>query len=283
MNGEYYSWDGATFTDKEGKNVGTYYQYFNMLPIRTSTNYTAAELDAIIMANLEQREGLYKSSPSANACYKDATTKSKLVGLGEALKEVEATHKMNALMILAWAISESDFGMSTIALTKNNLFGIQAYDNNISAAKSYSKAEDSIVDLSDSFVNKNYVPLTGDYANGGMLGNKARGMNVRYATDPYWGQIIAGHIYLLDKAAGGKDFSNNESPYSLYETTSDILNVRSTPELIATNKLFTYPRLGYIVTVLETTGEWSKVLSDDRENTYAYVFSEYIKQLPIAK
>lgn len=283
VNGQYYSWDGATFTDSDGQNVGTYYQYFNMLPIRTSTNYTATEIDAVIMKNLEYREGLYTSNPSTHARYKEATTKSKLIGLGEVLKEVETTHKMNALVVLAWAISESDFGMSSDAQRLNNLFGIEAFDNRLGDAKAFATPTDSVIALSDAYVNKNYVPLTGAYANGGMLGNKARGINVRYATDPYWGQIIAGHIYLLDKAAGGKDFLNNESPYSLYEITSDILNVRSTPEQVATNKLFTYPRSGYIVTVLETTGEWSKVLSDDRENRYAYVFSEYIKQLPIAK
>ena len=283
VNEKYYSWDGSIFSDKNGNEIGTYYQYFNMLPIRTSTNYTADELDAVIMANLEYRESLYQANPKTYAAYKDATKKSKLIGLGSVLKEMEKTHKMNALLVLAWAISESNFGMSSDAQRLNNLFGIEAYDNRLGDAKAFATAKDSIIALSNSYVNKNYVPLTGLYANAGILGNKARGMNVRYATDPYWGQIIAGHMYLLDKAAGGKDFINNPNPYALYETTTDILNVRSSPEQTATNKLFTYPRPGYIVTVLETAGEWSKILSDDNENKYAYVFSEYIKPLLIAK
>lgn len=283
VNGEYYSWDGSVFSDKNGNEIGTYYQYFNMLPIRTSTNYTSEELDAVIMANLEYREGLYQANPKIYAVYKDATTKSKLIGLGSVLKEMETTYKMNALLVLAWAISESNFGMSSDAQRLNNLFGIEAYDNRLGDAKAFATAKDSIIALSNSYVNKNYVPLTGLYANAGILGNKARGINVRYATDPYWGQIIAGHMYLLDKAAGGKDFINNPNPYTLYETTTDILNVRSSPEQTATNKLFTYPRPGYIVTVLETAGEWSEILSDDNENKYAYVFNEYIKPLPIAK
>lgn len=291
VNDKYYSWDGSTFTDKEGKSVGTYYQYFNMLPLRTATYYTAAELDKVIMQNLETKESSYRENPSVNAIYKDATKKSKLIGLGKKLKEVEAEHKINALLMLGFAISESNFGMSEDAQRLNNLFGIEAYDNREGDSRSFAAPEDSIVHLATSLINKDYliieekypvIAVLGDRASGGVLGNKARGMNVRYATDPYWGQIIAGHVYLLDKALGGKDFLNNANPYKLYETNS-FLNVRSSEGVKSTNLLFTYPRPGYVVAAIEQNGEWTKILSDNNTDKYAYVSSQYLEPMTIAK
>ncbi len=63
------------------------------------------------------------------ARYKDAPTKSKLIGLGNYLKAIEETHRVNALFILATAIHESDYGISGNALTKNNIFGIKVFDS----------------------------------------------------------------------------------------------------------------------------------------------------------
>ena len=42
---------------------------------------------------------------------------------------------------------------------------------------------------------------------GAHVGNKASGMNVKYASDPYWGEKIAGWYYRMDKALGGKDYN----------------------------------------------------------------------------
>lgn len=281
VGSKYYSWDGVKFTTELGNVIGTYYQYFNMLPIRTSTSYTAAELDAIIMKKLAEREVLYTANSKTYSRYKDATKKSKLIGLGETLKNFETHHKMNALMVLAWAIHESDYGMSTNAQTKNNLFGIKVYDNSPEKGEQFATPRDSIAALSSQYVNLNYVPTTGKYANGGMPGNKARGMNVRYATDPYWGQVMAGHLYALDQALGGKDFNK----YRLYETTTSGLNIRSTPEVSSGNLQFIYPKAGYIVAVLDTTadGGWHQILSDSNEYKEAYVSAQYIKPLTIAE
>ena len=34
--------------------------------------------------------------------------------------------------------------------------------------------------------------------NGGFLGNKASGLNVKYASDPYWGEKAANIVWRLD-------------------------------------------------------------------------------------
>ena len=150
---------------------------------------------------------------------------------------------MNELMlciILSIAINESDFGMSSKALTKNNLFGINAVDSNPDQADSFKTPEDSIKALTGQYFNEKYLNITRTfYANGAALGNKAIGINVRYASDPYWGQKNASHMYQADQYLGSKDFGK----YKIGVTNTKELNARSGP----TTKdkiIFTYPKAG---------------------------------------
>ncbi|WP_019243145.1 MULTISPECIES: S-layer homology domain-containing protein [Bacillus] len=279
---KYISMDGANFKLESGASAGTFYQYFNMLPMRTSTKYTAAELESIIKKKLAEREALYTKNPTTYARYKDATKKSKLIGLGQILKDFESSkdHKLNALLILGLAINESDFGMSAHAQNNNNLFGLSVYDSAPLVGGKFNSVRDCVRALSNDYLNKNYIPATAAYANGGMFGNKARGINVKYASDPYWGQKNAGHAYTLDKELGGKDFANQ---YAIYETTTDNLNVRSSAGTTSTNLLYTYKKAGFPVAVVATEGSWYKILSDSRADQFAYISTSYAKQLPIAK
>lgn len=291
---KYYSKDGVNYTDANGKLVASSYQYFNVLPFRTATNYSAGELEQIIQKKLASREALYKQSPNVYPQYKDATTKSKLNGLGKYFKEAESTYKLNALMLLAQAIHESDYGMSTKALKQNNLFGMLVFDGVSDAGKNYANPQDSITDIAVAVLNKNYIPASGGYANGANLGNKYRGVNVRYTTDPFWGQKIAGHLYSLDLDMGGKDFINNPNPYQLYKVvspTAKVLNVREEPSDKA-NKLYTYTVMDSVIASLSSEKKadytWHKILSDSNNEKYGYVAEgdqteKYIEVLNIAK
>ncbi len=276
---KYYSWDGATFTLENGKEVGTYYQYFNVLPLRTSTSYSVEELNTLVLKKLKEKENLYKKNPTAYARYKDATKKSKLIGLPAILKEFEKSHKLNALLVLGLAINESDYGMSYHAQTKNNLFGLSVFDSNPLGGAGFKSIRDCVTALSNDYLNKNYIPVTGRYANGGVFGNKSRGINIKYASDPYWGQKNAGHAYALDKELGGKDYMK----YAIYETTASSLNVRSSAESNASNILYTYQKVGYPVAVVGTEGTWYKILSDNRTDEYGYISSQYARMLNIAQ
>ena len=276
---KYYSWDGATFTLENGTKVGTYYQYFNMLPMRTSTSYTVEQLNSILMKKLTEKENLYKKYPATYARYKDATLKSKLIGLPAILKEFEESHKLNALLILGLAINESDYGMSYHAQTKNNLFGLSVFDSAPLGGTGFNSIRDCVTALSNDYLNKNYIPQTGYYANGGVFGNKARGINVKYASDPYWGEKNAGHAYMLDKELGGKDYMQ----YAIYETTTAPLNVRSSAGVSPSNTLFSYKKEGYPVAVVGTEGEWFKILSDNRTDKYGYISSKFANKLAIVQ
>lgn len=293
--GTYYSWDGINFTAaKGGAKVGPVYQYFNALPLRTVTKYSATELDSIIMKRLQQKEA--ESKKNKNTKFLNATKKSKLIGLGTTLKQHEQQYRVNALIILAIAMHESEFGMSNKAQTTNNLFGIGVYDENPMAGKKYNTPKDSVTALVNAVLNEEYMlPADGGYANGAFLGNKYRGVNVRYAMDQYWGQKVAGHLYTLDRDMGGKDFVKNAKPYALYRSTTDRLNVRETPEVIniPTNKIYGYLKPGYIFAVLSSEKKadgytWNNIISEQFDTPSGYVVSadqgeNVIQALRIAK
>lgn len=287
----YYSWDGQTFTDKDGKVVDTIYQYFNMLPFRTTTNYSAAELNQMIEKELKRVEA------TTNPLYKDATKKSKLLGIGQILKDVEKEYKVNAFMVLAFAIHESQFGMSTKAQKENNLFGIGVHDNNPGGSSSYPTVKENIRVLAENTLNLRYIPIhdkSTDYAHGSHFGNKSRGLNVRYASDPYWGQKIAGHMLRMDKnLGGGKDYVNNKTPFNVYKVTSEVGYLHVRPQADRTKPaLYTLPRNGFVVAVISSEVKpdytWYKILSDNTTHLYGYVAGgeaddPYITQIPFQK
>src|SRR5690606_19456780 len=53
---KYTSWDQIHFFDWGGKPAATAYNYYQFLPARTKTVYTAEELDKYIMEELKRRE-----------------------------------------------------------------------------------------------------------------------------------------------------------------------------------------------------------------------------------
>ena len=285
---KYYSWDGGVFYNNAGVNVGEGYQYFNYLPARTVSNYTAAELDRYINARLAELESLYETNPTTFARYKDATELSKLKDLGTYIKEAESKYKINALLILAMAMHESDYGMSVFSQERNNLFGLKAYDSNLNQAETFADPSEAIDGLATRYLNKNYInpnpdPKT-DYANGAVLGNKSGGFNVKYASDPYWGQKIAGHMYRVDKFLGSEDLGE----YQIGVTNTKDLNVRHSPEVTAESVQFTYKKSGMPVVKVDSTTQadgsiWYKVISDHNDYNEGYIYSIYVEDMKLVK
>ncbi|WP_342542045.1 S-layer homology domain-containing protein [Paenisporosarcina sp. FSL H8-0542] len=261
---KYYSQDGVNFYHENGVFAGQHYPYFQYLSARSKTNYTADELNLYIMERLQ----------TVSSKYPTALTKSKLIGLGAFLKEVESKYNVNALFILSAAMHESDSGMSVNAQTKNNLFGIKVFDSTPEDGESYIKPEDSVVAFVTRYVNLNYGPPTGSYAKGLAPGNKSSGMNVHYASDPNWGAKIAQYMWRGDTLLGYKDSGVNAKQLAM-TAHNGVINVRSTPEVKSDNLLFTYKvkdlgannSFGYPLVILdEIIGadgyKWFKVLSD---------------------
>lgn len=282
----YTSFDGVHFSEVGTKNVITYYPYFQFLSVRQPTSYTGAELESYIQKALVERQN------TGIARYKDATTKSKLIGLGEFIKSVEETYRVNAMYILATAIHESDYGMSTNAQTKNNLFGIQVFDSSPELGEIYATPENSITAFIQRYMNLNYANPLGAHSNGAVPGNKSVGFNVKYASDPHWGSKVAGHMWRIDKFLGKRDYKQVQLGSIIYEGSTGV-NVRTSPEVTASNKLFTYkPKdpganaaFGYpLVIVDETTGSdgyvWYKVLADiNPPSDYGWIRSDLVRKI----
>ena len=270
---KYFSWNGIYFTNGNGSSKGNAYNYYQFLPARATTQYTAQEIDNYIIKKLAEIES------SGASIYKDATTKSKLIGLGTTLKEIEAKHQINAMLILALAQHESQYGMSDHAQKLNNLFGLYVYDTN-PLNKNFESIAANINELVEKFLQPNYITPGRKFANGAVVGSKAMGFNVKYASDPYWGAKIAGHYYRAEKVMGFKDAGN---PYSIGLTTASGLNVRTEP---STNNspLFTYARSGMpVILTSSNTNGWYQVLSDKLHTGPVYISKDFIQIINTVK
>ena len=171
---KYYSTDGEHFDGFTVKNP------FLFKNLREPSNYSAAELDKVYsVMNIQ-------NSP--------------LAGKGATFKEAEERYGVNALYLMAHSALESAWGRSQIARDKNNFFGIAAYDTSpYLSAKSFDDVDKGILGAAK-WIRENYIDYGRDH-----LGNKATGMNVRYASDPYWGEKIASIMMTINSKLGGKD------------------------------------------------------------------------------
>ncbi|MBR3198989.1 MAG: DUF5011 domain-containing protein [Bacilli bacterium] len=201
----YYSFDGNYFYSNltsmlDDYRSGSYahsinpnkphYAYYLYLTSRSTTGYTASDFDNVIA-------GKYTAAQS------------KMYGTGIYFKEAEEIYGTNALLAFSAALNESKWGTSSIAMNKNNLFGYGAADScPYDCAYSYNSPRDSIMDYA-SKSSTSYENASGKYYNGSHYGNKSSGKNIYYATDPYWGEIMASNAFNRDKNFGGKDFNSN--------------------------------------------------------------------------
>lgn len=256
---KYYSTNGNTFYDDNDRKVGNAYQYFDRMPLYTKTNYTAEQLDAYI-------KSVYPDSP--------------LVGYGKSFKKAEEKYGTNALYLMAHAIHESDWGRSKIAKDKNNLFGIGASDGDpYKNAYTYASIEEGILKAAETFIVPRYFKAGSFAYNGAHLGNKSSGMNVKYASDAYWGEKVSGHMYRADQYLSKKyNTAPEENAYDLAQTVSTSVNVRSKPS-VSGSKLYQLPNKNTTVQVLKETndkGTWYEVAPkniDGDSHTNAYVYS----------
>ena len=171
---KYYSADGINFNNFKVENPFLYRD------LRKPTNYTAAELDKVY--SLMNIQG------------------SRLSGKGEVFKEAEKRYQVNALYLMAHSALESAWGRSQIAKDKNNFFGIAAYDTTpYDSAKSFDNVDKGILGAAK-WIRENYIDEGRTY-----LGNKSSGMNVLYASDPYWGEKIASIMMTINSKLGEKD------------------------------------------------------------------------------
>lgn len=286
----YYSYDGHYFytdyktmisdyqsdTRKHAVNAGNpYYNYFQYLPLRSATKYTGSQLSQMINSK--------------------TVTSSKMYNTGEIFVEKQNRYGTNALLIASIGAIESAWGTSSISQAKNNLFGWNAVDATPGESAFYFASPSACIEeytgihISQGYLNPNYSTY-----HGGFLGNKASGMNVSYASDPYWGEKIAAIAWSLDNANGTKD--QNQYKLGIKDTVTyshTNLNIRKEATASSSCIYQTVSNAHYSFIILGESNGFYKIQSDgilnssrtaivgnsgkyNAANMYAYASKDYI-------
>lgn len=207
-NTKYFSYDGHYFytgiktmindyknnTYQNSINPNTpYYNYYQYLSFRTKTIYNAN--------NINQ----YINRGTGNS------TTSKLYNTGAAFINAQNKYGANAILMLGIGINESGWGNSTIAQDKNNIFGLGAVDNNpYLQSGSFNTPADCIDAFAYSWLSYGFLQ-PGDWRfRGANLGNKAEGLNLKYASDPFWAEKAVHYYYELDKMFDFQERKQNQ-------------------------------------------------------------------------
>ena len=139
----------------------------------------------------------------------DILTQSLLYGNSEAFFQYQNQFGANALMMLSLSLNESALGKSYIAYNKNNLFGHAAFDSSAEeSASRYQSVAASVYSHALHYLSESYLNPEAFQYYGGYFGNKAGGMNVAYASDPYWGEKSASYFMRMDRDMGYQDENN---------------------------------------------------------------------------
>jgi len=205
---KYFSYDGHYFytgiktmindyknnTYQNSINPNTpYYNYYQYLSFRTKTIYNAN--------NINQ----YINRGTGNS------TTSKLYNTGAAFINAQNKYGANAILMLGIGINESGWGNSSIAQDKNNIFGLGAVDNNpYLQSGSFNTPADCIDAFAYSWLSYGFLQ-PGDWRfRGANLGNKAEGLNLKYASDPFWAEKAVHYYYELDKMFDFQERKQNQ-------------------------------------------------------------------------
>ncbi len=293
-NTTYYSYDGHYFytdyatmlydyerdTRSQSVNAGEpYYNYFQYLSMRSTSNYSASELTNIIN-NLLNNYGYGSSSV--------------LYGTGSSFVNCQNSYGINALLAAAAAINESGWGTSNYAKNRYNLFGINAVDSDPDQASYFSSADACIKDFAETYMSKRYMRPGYTYYHGSCVGDKSVGVNVSWGSAPYWGETLAAIARTLDAAGGNKDYGY----YTIgikdtVSTSHNDVNVRKDASTSATILYTTGSHSNYPVIIRNTSGNFYEIQSDgvlnssrsavvdstgnySANNMYAYISKDYV-------
>lgn len=287
--GTYYSYDGKYFyksrldmlkdykTLSHSRAVNSkdpYYNYYLYLPNHSKTAYSSINIDSYIRDVLGYTKDVYGNVA------KEGT--SRLYGKGTFFYYAQEKYGVNAILSLSISRNETGNGRSNIAINKNNGFGLNAVDSNAyEEATGYPSFTTSILSYTSKWITYGYANPFDSRYRGNVFGNKGIGMNVKYASDPYWSEKMASNYYALDNYYGFQDYNY----YQLGVNHTAGISAKATPH----NNAKTVYNLNYLDTsfiiVEEVVGDsvngnnkWYKVVSDlniDSNKNQLYAYSNY--------
>lgn len=196
-NVKYYSYDGHYFytdfarmisdyrngTYQNAVNANTpYYNYYQYLSFHTTASFTAEKYNAHVVD--------YATRNNKNSV---------MVSTGSALVNAQNTYTINSLLLFGIAINESGWGTNKYSASPyNNLFSIDAVDSNPDNAKVFATQQECVNQFAYYYIQGKYLKGTDWRYRGPHLGDKHSGINVKYASDPYWGEKAAARGYYFD-------------------------------------------------------------------------------------
>lgn len=301
--GTYYSYDGHYFyTDlrtmiKDYRNNVTtnsvnkdkaYYNYYMYLSNHTRTTYSSLNIDEYIRNNMGITRDAYGNASSKGS--------SRLYGKGQFFYYAQEKYGVNAILSLSLSRNETAHGRSSLAIIKNNGFGLNAVDKNPTEhAFWYASFASSILGYASKYVTYGYAHPRDYRYFGPQFGDKGLGMNVNYASDTYWSEKMASNYYALDKSKGLQDYNF----YQLGVVTGPVQAMSDAST--SSQEIYIYPEAeDALVIIGEKEGEevngtktWYKVVSDLNIDSnfneitagdynwksYVYVPAAYVKKI----
>ena len=258
QNIKYYSYDGIYFCNRwqdiqvDGSGAvnksNPFYNYFQYIPFRSKSVYDASTIEKYTVNNV-------------------GGSNSKLLGTGSYFYAVQDKYGINGVLQYAMGIHESGWGKSNLSLNKNNLFGMNATDSNpYGNGTSFPTVEAGINYHADRYLSWGYTdPISDARYFGSHVGNKGSGMNVKYASDPFWGEKIAGWYYKFDKANGSKDYNYYSIGIKQDSTVANIRSLASTSSNILYQTKNKYSNLtvrNYPVIILSQNNDFYQIKTD---------------------
>lgn len=206
---------------KENSLTNLYVDFFGACGKLTIQTIVTPESTRLRFCDAELNSKIYRAKPKTSRTYQryspetfditflSAITASELnyvlknapmQGLGESFINAELDTGINAVFLAAIAIHESNWGKSTLATERNNLFGFAAYTSTPENAIAFASKEDAIAYVAQ-FLRTHYID--GDY----YRGHTIRDINELYAADKNWSIQIFSTMQKIDEILQNNDFS----------------------------------------------------------------------------
>ena len=268
--GTYYSFDGHYFyntleslmQDYKNNSIeravnknNPYYNYYMYLNIHTKSNYSSTNINDYIKNNMGKTKNAYGDYAESGA--------STLYGMGTYFYHAQEKYGTNALLTFSLSRNETGNGTSNISISKNNGFGLNAVDSNpYASASRYAYFENSIIGFANDWMTYNYAKADASNYFGSQFGDKQSGINIKYASDPYWSEKMAQNYFYFDQAHGFQDYNYYQEGLILNGNANAYLNPSTNSKVV-----YTYPDTNrdaiVIVDKVENDGKlWYKIVSD---------------------
>ncbi len=225
--------------------------YFANVPIRSTSKYNTSSA-------MKSAVGTWVTNSGHSTSY------SKYYNSTQSFIDAENKKQINSLLLFVWANHESAYGTSTYARTCNNFFGRGAVDSDPDKAcqkYGFDTAKDGILSQA-TWLGYSYTDIKDWRYYGDHFGNKQSGLNVKYASDPNWGNKLQAMAFDFDqKYLDGKE-------YEYYK----IGKVKNNSNTVYTNSARTTP----LKVVSEFGDESNYKITRNTTDKYGYAYPRVI-------